>query len=238
MVVLDVGGESLDFGHPPFQVAVDGHGPGQLVAIAVVPVAVHDQLRLGRLHGFKEPGTNLAGQYLVDWGQSEALHRRTFGAVVGDQHIQRSRTQLLDVGIGQDLTRPPAHMLHPLATVDRERPAERAETHARPLPAMSTGDIAASIGDCDDAVLVWLEFGQCVVVFVVAIDPVDAVDALMFGMPADLLEISKPVGGVRPVAEITELQDRVAAVTVRELAQCADPARVAVHIAGEQQSRR
>jgi len=73
-------------------------------------------------------------------------------------------------------------------------------------------------------------------VLVVAVDPIDAVDTFLFGVPADLLDKTKPVGGMGPVAEIAELKDRVAVMTARELAQCADPAPVAVHIAGEQQS--
>jgi len=47
--------------------------------------------------------------------------------------------------------------------------------------------------DEPDPVLIGLEVAECVVAFVVAVDPVDAIDALVVGVPAHLLEKAKPV---------------------------------------------
>ena len=116
--------------------------------------------------------------------------------------------------------------------VDRERPAEKSEHETPEREPCSARDVGHVLGQGDRRVALAM-VGESEVVVVVAVDEPE-LDAVEGACGIHGLEEPRPVGMVREVAEVADLDDERAALLGRPRRQRFDPGGVAMSVAGDE----
>ncbi len=149
-----------------------------------------------------------------------------------DEHVERIVTQTREVGVIRHFVRPPVDAVNAVAPVDRERAAEEPALQTSESDPGAARNVRHVIGQGDrSAALAML--GQREVVVVISVDEPE-LDAVTRARSIDGREEPRPVGMVREVAEVADLDHDRAVLLGRRADEPLDPRRVAVGVASHE----